>query len=65
MNQIDEKIFLTFFKSQRSAKMDSMPKMSRLHKINFLMNLLLDKSYEKSQKMKFIAFLFPEICQKN
>ena len=44
MNQIDEKNFLTFFKLQQSAKMESMPKMSRLNKINFLMNLLLDKS---------------------
>ena len=65
MNKIDEKIFLTFLKSQQSTKMDSIPKMSRLNKINFLMNLLLDKSYENSQKMKFIAFIFPEICQKN
>ena len=44
MNQIDEKNFLTFFKSQQSTKMDSMPKMSRLNKVSFLMNLLLDKS---------------------
>ena len=57
MNKIDEKNFLTFLKSQQSTKMDSMPKMSRLNKINFLMNLLLDKSYENSQKMKFIPTL--------
>ena len=44
MNQIDEKSFLTFVKSQQSTKMDSMPKMSRINKINFLKNLLRDKS---------------------
>ena len=44
MNQIDEENVLTFFKSQQSTKIDSMPKMSRLNKINFFMNFLLDKS---------------------
>ena len=58
------KNFLSLLKQYLHRKKD-LPNMSKLRKEIFLVKIFLHKTQDKSQKMKFISFVFTEIWEKN